>query len=56
MHTEYEAEKRALAERAQADAEQVQTERKEIVANFHRMVEEHRVLMDQELKDNADKV
>lgn len=56
IHAKYEIEKQTLAKRAQADAAQVQAERKEVIANFHKMVEEHRVLMDQELKENADKV
>jgi uncharacterized protein YaiL (DUF2058 family) len=56
LHAEYEAEKRTLTERAQSETQRVQAERKEMMAQFQQMVEEHRLHMDKELQENAEKV
>lgn len=56
VRTEFDAERRTLAERAQAEATRLAEERKSMLAQFQKMVEDHRIEMDKELQANAEKV
>jgi hypothetical protein len=45
-----------LADRAQADSQKLKEERQEMLAQFQRLVEDHRLKMESELQQSAEKV